>query len=130
MFVLYDLYNLQNHSVLKNSTLTDTMGKWGWKICFGFQMFLCYLSSLISNPNPPKSLFGPSNSIKIRQVIHLFFFFCFCFNWDLLHAVLNSHYKVWSSKKRSSKNLKHKGNLLRNLLFIRTNLKAQICLNK
>ena len=31
------------------------------------------------------------------------------FYWDSLHARLNSHYKTWSYKKRSTKRLKHNG---------------------
>ena len=36
----------------------------------------------------------------------------FC-NWDSFHARLNSHYKTWSysTRKRSTKKLKHTGNL-------------------
>ena len=26
-------------------------------------------------------------------------------NWDSLHAMLNSHYKAWSHKKRSTKKI-------------------------
>ena len=33
-----------------------------------------------------------------------------CFNWDSFHAKLNSHYKVWSQKK---KNKNHIGKLFR-----------------
>ena len=32
-------------------------------------------------------------------------FFVFCFNWDSLHARLNSHYEAWSDKKRSTKKI-------------------------
>ena len=34
----------------------------------------------------------------------LVFFFVF-FNWDSLHARLNSHYKAWSYKKRTTKKI-------------------------
>ena len=30
----------------------------------------------------------------------------FFFNWDSLHARLNSHYKAWSHKKKKHKNIK------------------------
>ena len=33
-------------------------------------------------------------------------FFVFLFNWDLLHARLNSHYKTWSYKKKKLKKIK------------------------
>ena len=36
-------------------------------------------------------------------------FFCFSFfffNWDLLHAKLNSHYEAWSCKKKKHKKIK------------------------
>ena len=32
-------------------------------------------------------------------------FFSFFFNWDSLHARLNSHYEAWSYKKRSTKKI-------------------------
>ena len=36
--------------------------------------------------------------------------FCLCFfNWVLLHARLNSHYKVWSYKKKKNKKIKAYG---------------------
>ena len=31
--------------------------------------------------------------------------FDFFFNWDSLHARLNSHYEAWSYKKRSTKKI-------------------------
>ena len=31
--------------------------------------------------------------------------FCFFFNWDSLHVKLNSHYKVWSYKKKKHKKI-------------------------
>ena len=31
--------------------------------------------------------------------------FFLLFNWDSLHAGLNSHYKAWSYKKRSTKKI-------------------------
>ena len=30
---------------------------------------------------------------------------CFFFNWDSLHARLNSHYEAWSYKKKSAKKI-------------------------
>ena len=30
----------------------------------------------------------------------------FFFNWDSLHATLNSHYKAWSYKKKEHKKIK------------------------
>ena len=35
-------------------------------------------------------------------IISLFFFVFFLFNWDSLHARLNSHYEAWSDKKKKS----------------------------
>ena len=37
--------------------------------------------------------------------MHCFFFILF-FNWDSLHARLNSHYKAWSYKKKKHKKIK------------------------
>ena len=39
------------------------------------------------------------------QFDKLFFVIVF-FNWDLLHARLNSHYKAWSYKKKKHKKIK------------------------
>ena len=36
----------------------------------------------------------------------IFLIFYFFFNWDSLHARLNSHYKVWSCKKKEHKKIK------------------------
>ena len=41
------------------------------------------------------------------------------FNSDALHARLNSHYEAWSYKKRSTKRLKHTGNLIRKSLQLK-----------
>ena len=41
-------------------------------------------------------------SIAKVQLILLMSFF---FNWDSLHAKLNSHYEAWSYKKRSTKKI-------------------------
>ena len=40
-------------------------------------------------------------------------------NWDSLHARLNSHNQAWSCKKKSTKGLKHKGNLFKKNLKIK-----------
>ena len=48
--------------------------------------------------------------MKMLLIFRLFFFF----NWNSLHARLNSHYKAWSFKKKDAqKRLKHTGNLFR-----------------
>ena len=38
------------------------------------------------------------------ELIHIYKFLSF--NWDLLHAKLNSHYKAWSYKKKKHKKIK------------------------
>ena len=38
------------------------------------------------------------------------------FDWDLLYVRLNSHYKVWSYKKKKDKKIKHTRNLFRKSL--------------
>ena len=43
----------------------------------------------------------------------------FFFNWDSLHASLNSHYKAWSYNKRSTKRLQDTENLLRKNLQLK-----------
>ena len=40
-------------------------------------------------------------------------------NWDSLYARLNSHYKAWSYRKRSTKILKHTENLFRKNLQLK-----------
>ena len=39
----------------------------------------------------------------LKKKIKIFLFF---FNWDSLHARLNSHYKAWSYKKKKHKKIK------------------------
>ena len=46
-------------------------------------------------------------------------FFFFFLNWDSPYARLNSHYEAWSYKKRSTKRLKHTGNLFRKNLQLK-----------
>ena len=41
------------------------------------------------------------------------------FNWDSLHARLNSHYKALSYKKKKHKKLRHTGNLFRKNLQLK-----------
>ena len=41
--------------------------------------------------------------LKVRSYMHLFIHFDFFFNWDSLHASLNSYYEVWSYKKKKHK---------------------------
>ena len=36
----------------------------------------------------------------------MFFPFCFLLTWESLHARLNSHYKIWSYKKKEHKMIK------------------------
>ena len=38
-----------------------------------------------------------------HSVYHLLHAKHFCFNWDSLHARLNSHYEAWSYKKKKHK---------------------------
>ena len=37
----------------------------------------------------------------LQEMLHKFFF-----NWDSLHARLNSHYKAWNYKKKKHKKMK------------------------
>ena len=41
------------------------------------------------------------------------------FNWNLLHARLNSHYEAWNYKKKKYKRLKHMENLFRKKVQIK-----------
>ena len=43
--------------------------------------------------------------IRTQKKIDHVLLFCFFFNWDSLHARLNSHYETWSYKKRSTKKI-------------------------
>ena len=43
----------------------------------------------------------------------------FFFNWDSLHARLNSLYEAWSYKERRTKRLKHTRNLFRKNLQLK-----------
>ena len=56
------------------------------------------------SPDPKKQAQEVIFSRKTDKINHppLLFFF---FNWDSLHARLNSHYEAWSYKKRSTKNI-------------------------
>ena len=49
----------------------------------------------------------------------LFSYLFFFFNWDSLHAMLNSRFEAWGYKKRSPIRLKHTGNLLRKNLKLK-----------
>ena len=47
-------------------------------------------------------------------------FFFFLFNWDSLHATLNSHYEAWSYKKKNTqKRLQETENLFRKNLQLK-----------
>ena len=52
-------------------------------------------------------VFGVVSGIKGQKMVQndkkLYFYF---FNWDSLHARLNSHYKAWSCKKQKQKKVK------------------------
>ena len=52
----------------------------------------------------------------IFMSLTLFFFF---FNWDSLHARLNSHYEAWSYKKETQKRLQHTENQFRKNLQLK-----------
>ena len=72
---------------------------------------VCYISNKNQPPNnlvksqyfSQKTLY-PSFKRKVckTQILTAFSFF---FNWDSLHARLNSHYEAWSYKKRSTKKI-------------------------
>ena len=47
---------------------------------------------------------GISCTLGERDILFIFFLL---FNWDSLHARLNSHYEAWSYKKRSTKKKKN-----------------------
>ena len=54
-----------------------------------------------------ESLFNKVAGLTARNFIFFYFFiFLFFFNWDSLHARLNSHYKAWSYKKKKHKKIK------------------------
>ena len=44
-------------------------------------------------------------AMELFKVKNRVFFFFFKFNWDSLHAGLNSHYEAWSYKQRSTKKI-------------------------
>ena len=51
---------------------------------------------------------------------------CFFFNWDSLHARLNSNCKAWSYKKKKQKILKHTGNLFRKNLQLKMSVNSRL----
>ena len=53
---------------------------------------------------------------RLRKVFKSKLFF---FNWDSLHARLNSHHEAWKNKKKRTKRLKHKGNMFRKNLQLK-----------
>ena len=64
-------------------------------LCWSASSYLCMVFYSIS-----------SNMVRFSQSIHLLMCCCWFFNWDSLHARLNSHYKAWSYKKKKHKKIK------------------------
>ena len=58
-----------------------------------------------NNTGKPKAIKIDYFHTLLLFVVYIIFFF---FNWDSLHAILNSHYKAWSYKKKKHKNIKDK----------------------
>ena len=69
--------------------------KWYYLQAF-FHVFKTFISQSFGGVKGQK--IGP----KWQKVLLPFFSF---FNWDSLHARLNSHYEAWSYKKRSTKRI-------------------------
>ena len=67
---------------------------------------------------PLEDIFKLSASVftsEFCEWVHVGIFF----NWDSLHTRLNSLYKAWSSRKRSTKRLKYTGTLFRRNLLLK-----------
>ena len=63
----------------------------------GFTLFLLYINDLPDNVICNIAIYADHAT--------LYFLLFFIFNWDSPHAKLNSHYEVWSYKKKSTKNI-------------------------
>ena len=58
---------------------------------------------LVASPSTPQCKKGHESTKKWISEKKILFFI---FNWDSLHARLNSHYKAWSYKKKKHKKIK------------------------
>ena len=68
--------------------------------CF-YRILLLTMFPLLSAKTSNKRSHSDNNQhLPFRGGCRTFFFF---FNWDSLHARLNSHYEVWSYKKKKKK---------------------------
>ena len=79
-----------------------------WKLSVTFHVSLSIIWDFSSSfPNLSVSLTTQLIVINIALLTELFCWFviphCLFFNWDSLHARLNSHYKAWSYKKKKHK---------------------------
>ena len=61
------------------------------------------VKALLKKKNTELVNVPPGCTSRVQPLNVSSFFFLFFFNWDSLHARLNSHYEAWSYKKRSRK---------------------------
>ena len=78
----------------------------------------------ISNLKFRDRLLGEDMKLKVsqeyfRRLRKVFKSKLIFFNWDSLHARLNSHHEAWKNKKKRTKRLKHKGNMFRKNLQLK-----------
>ena len=77
-------------------------------------LFLKGISKIIRDPFLYVFLEGTNSSLTYSECYLSFVGTMFVFlNWNSLHARLNRHYEAWSYKKKSTKRLKHTGNLFK-----------------
>ena len=65
----------------------------------GLQYFLLKLRTHLQNVYKT----SPTYQCFAKECAGLFFIIIIFFNWDSLHARLNSHYKAWNYKKKKHK---------------------------
>ena len=70
------------------------------------------ISAAISWYSTIKPFFVNESGIKVNKEVFSLFF-----NWDSIHARLNSHYEAWSYKKKAQKRLQDTENLFRKNLY-------------
>ena len=90
----YHLYYKETSSFLWKNQFFDKLTTGGPGICDPNKSWAQHDQSLKLGSN--------LKYLNIDQLLLSFFFF---FNWDSLHARLNSHYEAWSYKKRSTKKI-------------------------
>ena len=82
----------------------------------------CYRKCQLHSSNRNRHLQNWLQKLSLAEMMTVrdqFSFFKKIKNWDSLHARMNSHYKAWSYKKRSTKRLQHTENLFRKNLQLK-----------